>query len=98
MIKHLSIIGVGLIGGSLALALKKAGLVEQITGYSRSAQAREEALALGIIDNAADTLAEAVAEADMIFVAVPMGAMQNVFEQMAPHIKPQTIITDGGSA
>jgi len=98
MIKHLAIIGVGLIGGSLALALKKAGLVEQVTGYSRSQAAREEALALGIIDKTAESLAEAVADADMVFVAVPMGAMQAVFEQMAPHLKPQTIVTDGGSA
>jgi prephenate dehydrogenase len=82
MIKHLAIIGVGLIGGSLALALKKAGLVEQVTGYSRSQAARDEALALGIIDNAAESLAEAVTNADMVFVAVPMGA----------------IVTDGGSA
>jgi prephenate dehydrogenase len=78
MIKHLAIIGVGLIGGSLALALKKAGLVEQVTGYSRSQAAREEALALGIIDKTAESLAEAVADADMVFVAVPMGAMQAV--------------------
>jgi len=98
MIKHLAIIGVGLIGGSLALALKKAGLVEQVTGYSRSQAAREEALALGIIDNTAESLAEAVSDADMVFVAVPMGAMQTVFEQIAPHLKPQTIVTDGGSA
>ena len=79
MINHLAIIGVGLIGGSLALALKKAGLVEQVTGFSRSQAAREEALALGIIDKAAASLAEAVADADMVFVAVPMGAMQAVF-------------------
>lgn len=98
MIKHLAIIGVGLIGGSLALALKKAGLVEQVTGYSRSQAARDEALALGIIDKTAESLAEAVADADMVFVAVPMGAMQAVFEQLAPHLKPQTIVTDGGSA
>jgi len=98
MIKHLAIIGVGLIGGSLALALKKAGLVEQVTGYSRSEAAREEALALGIIDKTAESLAEAVTDADMVFVAVPMGAMQAVFEQIAPHLKPQTIVTDGGSA
>jgi prephenate dehydrogenase len=98
MIKHLAIIGVGLIGGSLALALKKAELVEQVTGYSRSQAARDEALALGIIDKTAESLAEAVADADMVFVAVPMGAMQVVFEQLAPHLKPQTIVTDGGSA
>ncbi|MDO8826271.1 prephenate dehydrogenase/arogenate dehydrogenase family protein [Methylophaga sp.] len=98
MIKNLAILGVGLIGGSLALALKKAGLVEQVTGYSRSKEARDEALTLGIIDNAAESLAEAVADADMVFVAVPMGAMRAVFEQIAPHLKPQAIVTDGGSA
>jgi len=98
MIKNLAIIGVGLIGGSLALALKKAGLVEQVTGYSRSAAARDEALALGIVDVAAESLKEAVADADMVFVAVPMGAMQTVFEQMAPYLKSQVIVTDGGSA
>lgn len=98
MIKNLAILGVGLIGGSLALALKKAGLVERVIGYSRSKQARDEALTLGIIDNAAESLAEAVADADMVFVAVPMGAMQAVFEQIAPYLKPQAIVTDGGSA
>jgi len=77
---------------------KKAGLVKQVTGYSRSKTARDEALTLGIIDCAAESLAEAVADADMVFVAVPMGAMQSVFEQITPHLKSQAIITDGGSA
>lgn len=98
MIKHLAIIGVGLIGGSLALALKKAGLVQQVTGYAPSVDTRDEALALGIIDHAAESIAEAVSDADMVFVAVPMGAMLPVFEAMAPYLKPQTIVTDGGSA
>lgn len=98
MIKHLAIIGVGLIGGSLALALKKTGLVQQVTGYAPSVDTRDEALALGIIDHAAESIAEAVSDADMVFVAVPMGAMLPVFEAMAPYLKPQTIVTDGGSA
>ncbi|MCX4190069.1 prephenate dehydrogenase [Methylophaga sp. OBS3] len=98
MIKNLAIIGVGLIGGSLALALKKAGKVEHVTGYSRSADAREEALQLGLIDTAADNITDAVKNADVVFVAVPMGAMQTVFAEIASSLQPGTIVTDGGSA
>ena len=98
MIKQLAVIGVGLIGGSLALALKKAGQVAHVVGYARSADAREEALQLGIIDEAATSIADAVKHADMVFVAVPMGAMQSVFTEIAAHLKPGAIITDGGSA
>jgi len=98
MIQQLAVIGVGLIGGSLALALKKAGQVQHVIGYSRSADAREEALQLGIIDEAATTIADAVKNADVVFVAVPMGAMHSVFAELAPHLKAGAIVTDGGSA
>lgn len=98
MIGKLAIIGVGLIGGSLALALKKAGYVGQVTGYARQQAAREEALALGIIDIAADSIAAAVKDADVVFLAVPMGAMQQVLIEMAPHLRSDTVVTDGGSA
>ena len=95
--ERLAIIGVGLIGGSLALALKEAGLVGEVVGYSRSAAARQEALDLGIIDVAADDLATAVAGADGVFVAVPMGAMGQVFAEIAPHLSANAVVTDGGS-
>ena len=98
MIKRLAVIGVGLIGGSLALALKKKAAVDEVVGYARSSEVRKQALDLGIIDYAADSIAEAVREADVVFVAVPMGAMAQVFEEMSPHLSAQTIITDGGSA
>lgn len=98
MINRLAIIGVGLIGGSLALALKQAGAVNQVVGYSRSQSARDEAKQLGIIDVAADSVAAAVTNADMVFVAVPMGAMASVFAEMAAHLSAEAIITDGGSA
>lgn len=98
MIKRLAIIGVGLIGGSLALALKKAGKVGEVVGYSRTKSVREQALSLGIIDRAADTIADAVKDADIIFLAVPMGAMSSVLSDVVPHINTDTIITDGGSA
>jgi prephenate dehydrogenase len=98
MINRLAIIGVGLIGGSLALAMKKTGAVNEVVGYSRSEDARKEALDLGIIDRAATSVAEAVTHADMVFVAVPMGAMAPVLKEMAEHLSPEAIITDGGSA
>ena len=98
MINRLAVIGVGLIGGSLALSLKSKGAVNEVVGYSRSDEARQEALSLGIIDKAADSIAEAVVDADVVFVAVPMGAMSSVFAEMSDHIRPEAIITDGGSA
>ncbi len=98
MIKKLAVIGVGLIGGSLALALKKSAAVELVSGYSRNEATRQEAKALGIIDIAADTIQQAVSDADMIFVAVPMGAMQAVLTEIAEYAPSTAIITDGGSA
>lgn len=98
MINRLAIIGVGLIGGSLSLALKAKGAVNEVVGYSRSQEARQQALDLGIIDKAATSLAEAVQNADMVFVAVPMGAMASVVEDIAAHLNPEAIVTDGGSA
>lgn len=94
----LAIIGVGLIGGSLALALKKAGIVAKVTGYARSSENLQQAQTLGIIDDSAGSIAEAVKDADMVFVAVPMGAMASVFAEIAPHLSADSIITDGGSA
>ena len=98
MIKRLAIIGVGLIGGSLSLALKKAGMVEEVVAYSRTKSVRDEALSLGLIDRAANSVADAVQDADMVFLAVPMTAMETVLNELKDHIKADTIITDGGSA
>lgn len=97
-INRLAIIGVGLIGGSLALALKKAGAVNTITGYARSTESLQQAKALGIVDVTASSISEAVKDADMVFVAVPMGAMASVFAEIAPHLSQHTVLTDGGSA
>lgn len=98
MIKRLAIIGVGLIGGSLSLALKKAGVVDEVIGYSVTPSGRNEALELGIIDHIAASVADAVKDADMIFIAVPMAAMETVLAELAEHVKEDAIITDGGSA
>lgn len=97
-INRLAIIGVGLIGGSLALALKKAGAVTTVVGYARSEESLKQAQLLGIVDVAVSSVSEAVKDADMVFVAVPMGAMASVFAEIAPHLSKHTVITDGGSA
>ena len=98
MIKHLCVIGVGLIGGSLALALKKAAYVEKVTGIGRSLQNLQTAQQLSVIDHYTADYVSALADADMVFVSVPIGAMGDVFSQIKPHLKPGAIITDGGSA
>ncbi|PHS69692.1 MAG: prephenate dehydrogenase [Methylophaga sp.] len=98
MIKRLAIIGVGLIGGSLSLALKKAGVVGEVIGYSRTEHVRQQALNLGIIDIAASSVKQAVKEADVVFLAVPLAAMSSVLTELAGNMSDNCIITDGGSA
>ena len=98
MINRLAIIGVGLIGGSLSLALKQAGIVGEVVGYSRTESVRKEALALGLIDREAESVAEAVKDADMVFLAVPMMAMESVLIELKDNVSDDAIITDGGSA
>jgi prephenate dehydrogenase len=98
MIKHLCVIGVGLIGGSLSLALKKAGYVEKVSGVGRSLQNLQTAQKLTVIDHYETDYAQSLADADMIFVSVPIGVMGDVFAQIKPHLKPGVIISDGGSA
>ena len=95
--ERLCIIGVGLIGGSLSLALKQAGQVGEVVGYARSADTRQQALNLGVIDIAAENVTDAVRGADGVFLAVPMGAMASVLGEIAPHLSATAVITDGGS-
>ena len=98
MIKKLTIFGVGLIGGSLALALKKANAVEEIIGCSRNESHLKQAVELGVIDGFELDPATAAAGADVIFLSVPMRAMEKVMLSFKSAIGPQTIITDGGSS
>ncbi len=95
-IKTLAVIGVGLIGGSLALALKRAGAVQRVVGVGRSQANLDEALRLGVID-AAVSLEAAAREADAIFVATPVAQMPRVFAALAQHAQPDAVIFDGGS-
>ena len=97
MIKRLSIIGVGLIGGSLARALKAAGACGEVVGYGRNQEALQRALELGVIDRAATDIAAAVTDADVVVLCVPVGTMESLLRQLKPFLGPRTIITDVGS-
>ena len=98
MIKKLTIFGVGLIGGSLALALKKVGYCGTIVGCSRNEEHLQRALDLGVIDSFTLDPKEAVKGADMVLLAVPMRAMKPVLESIVDHLEVEAFITDAGSA
>jgi prephenate dehydrogenase len=96
-INKLVIIGVGLIGGSFALALRKAGLVKHITGVGRSQQNMQCAVELGVIDEIASGIPAALHNADLVFLAMPVGQTARTMEKIVPHLQTNTIITDAGS-
>ena len=95
--QRLALIGCGLMGGSFALALREAGLVHTIAGFSASAKTRQRALELRIIDQACDSVAEAVQGADLVLLAVPVGAMQASFAAMREALLPSALLMDVGS-
>lgn len=97
MFQCLALIGCGLMGGSFALALRQAGLVQHITGFSASEKTRQRALELKVIDQACNSVAEAVQGADLVLLAVPVGAMQSSFAAMRSALAPQALLMDVGS-
>lgn len=97
MIKTLAVIGVGLIGGSFALALKQAGVVERVIGIDSDQENLALALSLGVIDEAASCLADGLVQAQVVFIAVPVGSIALVVRQAVPYLAPGCIVTDGGS-
>jgi len=98
MIKRLCVIGVGLIGGSLARALRTAGQVREIVGAGRNAENLQQAVDLGVIDRFETDFARAVEGADMVLVAVPLGAMEGVFAAITDNLAGDAVVTDAGSA
>ncbi|SEI92674.1 prephenate dehydrogenase/arogenate dehydrogenase family protein [Achromobacter sp. NFACC18-2] len=96
LIPVLAVVGVGLIGGSFAAALRQAGQVGRVLGVGRNAQSLARAVELGLIDEAV-TAEAAAARADLIMLATPVGGLTNVLSQMRPHLGPATVLTDGGS-
>ncbi|WP_396435588.1 prephenate dehydrogenase [Limnohabitans sp.] len=95
--QRLALIGCGLMGGSFALALRQAGLVQHITGFSASEKTRQRALELGVIDQACSSVAEAVQGADLVLLAVPVGAMQASFAALQGSLSPSALLMDVGS-
>jgi len=95
--ERVALIGLGLIAGSMALAMKRAGLVGEIVGTARTAATRGVALKRGLCDRVCETAAEAVKDADLVVLCVPVGAMETIAIEIAPHLAPGATVTDVGS-
>lgn len=98
MINRLALIGVGLIGGSLSLALKANNSVKHVIGYSRTKTSLIRGVELGILDSYDTDLASVVKDCDMVVLAVPLGVMSSILEVIAPHLPEHCVVTDVGSA
>jgi prephenate dehydrogenase len=97
MFEQLGLIGCGLMGGSFALALKRAGLVKRVVGYSKSPSTTERARAMGVIDVEAPSALLAVSGADIVLLAVPVAATEATLKAIRHLITPQMLIMDVGS-
>ncbi len=95
--KKIVIFGVGLIGGSFALALRKAGAVDEVVGFGRSAATLKQAQQLGIIHRVGVDIATELVDADLVLLATPVGQMPAIMAQIAPHLGAHTLVADGGS-
>jgi len=94
---RVALIGLGLIAGSMGLAIKRDGLAREVVGTARSAETRAVAVDLGLCDRVTDTAAEAVRDADLVILAVPVGAMATIAGEIGPHLSPGATVTDVGS-
>ncbi|MDO9359007.1 MAG: prephenate dehydrogenase/arogenate dehydrogenase family protein [Polaromonas sp.] len=97
MFEQLGLIGCGLMGGSFALALKRAGLVKRVVGYSKSPSTTERARQMGVIDVEAPSALLAVSGADIVLLAVPVSATEATFKAIRHLVGPNTLIMDVGS-
>jgi prephenate dehydrogenase len=91
------IFGVGLIGGSFALALKKQAVVQQVVGVERNPAALDRALQLGIIDIASTDIGSALDGADLVLIAAPVAQTEAILQSIYPHLQSHTVVTDAGS-
>ena len=97
MFDQLGLVGCGLMGGSFALALKRAGLVRRVVGFSPSEATRQRALAMGVIDAVALGAGQAAHGSEVVLLAVPVAATQSTLAGMAEALSPQTLLMDVGS-
>jgi prephenate dehydrogenase len=95
--ERLALIGCGLMGGSFALALRQAGLVQHVCGYSASEGSRAKALQMGVIDQTCTSVGEAVQGADLVLLAVPVAATPSCLQQMQPAVRSDALVMDVGS-
>ena len=93
----LVVFGVGLIGGSFALALRAVGQVEEVVGFGRSLGSLTQAVDLGIIDRVGTNPGAEVSDADLVLIATPVAQMPEIMARIAPYLGEQTLVTDGGS-
>ncbi|MGX9351389.1 prephenate/arogenate dehydrogenase family protein [Shimia sp. W99] len=94
---RVALIGLGLIASSMYWAIKRGGLVGEVTGYARTEATREKAREIGLCDRVCDSAAEAAQGADLVVLCVPVGAMGAVAEEIAPVLKPGATVSDVGS-
>lgn len=97
MIQRLAVVGVGLLGGSVAKAARARGVAREIVGVGRARARLEPAVRDGCLDRATTDLADGVRGADLVVVAVPVGATERLLEPVARAVEPETIVTDVGS-
>ena len=95
--ERVALIGLGLIAGSMALAMRRGGLAGEITGYARSAETRKVAAEIGLVDRVCDSAADAVKGADLVVLCVPVGVMGAVAAEIGPHLKTGATVSDVGS-
>lgn len=95
--ERVALIGLGLIASSMAHAMRKEGLAGEIVGTARSAETRETVREIGFCDRVVDSATEAVKDADLIVLCVPIGAMGPLAEEIAPHLKAGALVSDVGS-
>ncbi len=95
--EKIALIGCGLMGGSFALAARQAGWAKYIVGYSASVSSRQKALSMGVIDDTADSISQAVQGADLVLLAVPVSATAACFEAIAPALNSNALLMDVGS-
>lgn len=97
MLNKVVVCGVGLIGGSFALALKAAGAAREVVGLGRTRAPLEEAVRLGVIDRIAADWSDALHGADLVLLGMPVGQMATAMSMLEKHLEPGTLVTDGGS-
>ncbi|GJL84589.1 MAG: cyclohexadienyl dehydrogenase [Micavibrio sp.] len=97
MFKKVTIIGLGLIGSSMARGIKEKELAEQLVAADRDQNVCDKVMELGVVDEATANLAEGIKDSDLIILAVPVGAIEDVGKEIGPFLKPDAIVTDTGS-